>query len=458
MAAQADLIPDDEAARLLDDLIGLAARGMAGELTEPSTQSLTIQAVKSACALASRGTRAQAATLLDLLASEVPRPPGHHKPIDDDHANACGTIAATHPSLASTSLNRLFDLVSQGVQKASSLILEDTVGRLLAATSHRQTSAHPAGAPSPLTEAQRATLSARAGDLLAGQHHLADVILAVLDPGHPALHDAAAQASERILQRPEPDPHHVEFGSRMVEDSFLALSLDTEDRQTCLTKLLEIAADPREAAYNRQDALTGARNLVDDLPEGARHATFHVSKPFVLGEHDGSRLDDEVTGTSHPLSSFKITGASGSLRGHGLHLAAVTATTPDERQWVRDRALDLLHSDDRSIVQAAAVTLSAIRGDVTENIDINLLATHQHVGVRQTSAVLAAQHLVRHEELALRLARDSNHRVRRTLAEAVTDAPGQPQGAVSTVLDILRQDARHSVRAAAALRHQTSNT
>ncbi|MFI6063633.1 HEAT repeat domain-containing protein, partial [Streptomyces sp. NPDC051286] len=257
--------------------------------------------------------------------------------------------------------------------------------------------------------------------------------------------------------RPEPDPHRVAFGTRLVPDSFLVGFLDEQDRRTCLAKLLEIADSPREAAFNRQDALTGARNLVIQLPKDVKTSTLQFSKAFVLGERDGSHLDDEVTGRPHPLSSFQIGSASASLRGQGMYLAAASATVLEEKEWVRDRALDLLHSDDGSLVQAAAVTLSAIGSDVTGEIDVNLLATHQHIGVRQASAVLCMQHLERHQDLAMRLAKDSDVRVRRTLAEAAANVASEPAEPVAAILEVLGGDVRHSVRAAAFPRRSTSS-
>ncbi|MFF9724318.1 hypothetical protein ACF1HA_22510 [Streptomyces gardneri] len=456
VAAQADLIQDDRAARLLDDLTDLATRGLAGELVELPTQSLTIQAVKSACALVSRGTEEQAARLLDLLASEVPREPGHYRFIDDEHATTCVDIASAHDDLAYIALTRLFDLAGHGVQKSSILITEDTVLRLMGAGSYRKGLADQEVSPSPLTEEQRGALCVKAAGFVAEKLFLADVILAELDPGHPSVREQAAQARDRILARPEPDPRRVAFGTRMVSDSFLVGFLGEEDRKKCLAKLLEVARDPREAALNRQDALSGARNVVIQLPTETQPATFQFSKPFVLGERDGSHLDERVTGRPHPLSSFKVGSVSASLRGQGLYLAAASATALEEKQWVRDQALVLLHSDDNALVQAAAVTLSAIGSDVTGDIDANLLATHQHIGVRQASAVLSVQHMERHQDLAMRLTKDSDVRVRRTLAVAATHVAWERAASVAALLDVLRGDARHSVRAAAISRKVSS--
>ncbi|MFI8372036.1 hypothetical protein [Streptomyces sp. NPDC085466] len=449
VAAQADLIPDDEATTLLADLTALASRGLAGELTESRTRSLTTQAVKSACALASRGTREQATTLLTLLEPEVARRPGGHKPADDEHAKACVSIAAAHPELAAAALDRLFDLAGQGVLKAANLMLDDTVRHLLGTTSDQHAQPHRFTKPSPLTQEQRDSLRARAAELARKKHYLTDVVLAALDPEHPDVRSAAGQARDRILQRAEPDPRHTSIGTRLVEDSYLVSLLDDTAKQECLTKVLEVAADPRETALTRQDALIAARNLAIAAPSTVKHTTFRNSQPFVLGERDGSHLDGQVTGRAHPLSAFRLNAGSASLRGYGLHLAATTATTPEEEQWVRTQARNLLHNDDDTLVQAAAVALSAMQRDTARDIDLNLLATHRHASVRRASAVLAVRDLARHHELAMRLTRDSDRGVRRTLAEALVYATAQPPELLNVLLGTLQKDVRHSVRTAA---------
>ncbi|WP_159026413.1 hypothetical protein [Streptomyces vietnamensis] len=185
-----------------------------------------------------------------------------------------------------------------------------------------------------MTEEQRWALRIRAAEFVEEETFLGDVIPAELDPGHPTVREQAHRARDRILGHPDPDPHRVEFGTRMVPGSFLVCFLDKEDRNRCLAKLMEVADDPREAAFNRQDALTGTRNIVIQQTTAARSTTFQFSKAFVLGERDARHLDDKVTGKHHPLSSAQISSASASLRAKGLRLAAASACVrgePDPR-------------------------------------------------------------------------------------------------------------------------------
>ncbi|TKA08478.1 hypothetical protein FCI23_27570 [Actinacidiphila oryziradicis] len=167
----------------------------------------------------------------------------------------------------------------------------------------------------------------------------------------------------------------------------------------------------------------------------------------MLGERKGSHLDDELTGTPHRLSSFKISMGSTSLRGPALLLAAASATTPEEHAWARDQAIILLRSEDAADVHAAAQVLSYLPQEATDAVDANLLAAHPHNSVRQASAVLCLRHPTRYRSTTMQLATDKDFRVRRTLAQAAAQADdSEPTAAV---LDLLAHDRRHSVRAAA---------
>lgn len=132
----------------------------------------------------------------------------------------------------------------------------------------------------------------------------------------------------------------------------------------------------------RQDAITGARNLVIDLPVEVQRQTFLLAKEYALGRRDASYLDGEVTGSPHPLSSFKFSGGSASLRGKGLRLAEASATDPEDHVWVRAQAISLLSEQDTEILHDAAVTLSQLPRDVTSRIGLGVLAAHGYIGVR----------------------------------------------------------------------------
>ncbi|WP_405657243.1 hypothetical protein [Streptomyces sp. RK9] len=448
IAAQYDLGEDAAARELFDEMLDLAVRGRAGELVDSPTRSLASQAAKSACALASRSTHEQAAALLDLLGLDVPREPNQYRHTDDAHAAACVAIAIAHPELAMRALTRLFDLADVHTDKALKVLVRDQTLRLLGAWPQSDSAAAGTVSCSPLSGDEQSTLRTRADELARQGHYLSNVIQAAVNPDHPEVQERARTARDRLLARPEPDPNSMSLGSAMVPDSAMVCHLASDERHACLDKLLTVASDRRELASNRQDALIGAHNLVVDQEPEAKRTTFRASQPFVLGEFDGSRLDDEFTGQPHPLSTLKINLGSASLRGHGLRLAAASATTADEQEWVKDQAVELLRSDEAIDVQEAALALNRLPREATADIDPRALADNSHISARQLSAVLCMQHPQRFADTLARLAADPSVRVRRTLAEAVTTHSGPDvQPAITELVDRLSKDPRHSVRA-----------
>jgi hypothetical protein len=235
------------------------------------------------------------------------------------------------------------------------------------------------------------------------------------------------------------------------ETSASDLTEHDDDRRECLDKLLCLAEDPREAAANRQDALKAARNLVVSQESSVKSMIFQASQRFVSGQLDGSAYD-ELTGPAHPLSAVQISIGTATLRGDGLRLAAAVAETDVERSWVREQALGLLQAQESSLVHNAAVALSELPRTSIDQIDANLLAAHDHFGVRQLAAVLSIRHPGRYRSTALRLAEDKDPRVRRTLAEAAARAGTAAVDDVRDVLAVLVRDNRYSVRLAATRR------
>jgi len=452
--AQADLLPDEAAAALLDELTDLAERGRDGELIDRiGGDGVTWRATAGACAIAHRSTAEQAMAVLDLLAPDVPREPNQFQHSDDAHAAACVEIAITHPDLAVPALTRLFDLASYGVRKAVNLAVDDRVLHLIKGS---------AGSSGPilplLTPEQRDVLRTAALRLAEGQSPVTQALRHELAPDEPAAREAARLARNRILARPDPTPGHTAIGSSIVTDAYLAGLLEQSERTACLEKLLSIAEDAREAAVNRQDALEAAANLILDAEPAVRQNVFRRSKRFVTGEQDGSAYDDEMTRPAHPLSFLRISMGTATLRGQGLRLAGCAAGDDADRRWVRDQAVDVLRSDEDSLVQKAALVLAAM-STVTAELDADLLAAHRHVNVRQLSAHLCVRQPERYRETALGLAKDRSPRVRRILAEAAARAYAENPMGLAELLDVLASDVRHSVRTAArpqADAHQVS--
>jgi hypothetical protein len=131
IAAQEDLLEDDIAGRLLPTLTELVVRGRAGELVDNAREALTLQATKTACALAGRGTALDAQALLDLFVGDVARTESEYRYHDEEHVQACLSIAAHHSELAWPALIRVFDLAEVGTPDALSALTNTFVLKLL---------------------------------------------------------------------------------------------------------------------------------------------------------------------------------------------------------------------------------------------------------------------------------------------------------------------------------------
>jgi hypothetical protein len=444
LSAQEDLLDDQTAARLLDELLNLARRGRAGELMDSPTGSLTLQAAKSACDLAPRGTAQQAQEVLDLLADDVAREKNRFFHTDEKHSAACVGIALAHPTLAGTALTRLIDLASFDAQPAQKALARGEVLALLSGCD--EDGILPPGLRDCLSAEERESLRDRIVGLVEESRYLADIVLEPIDPGHALVQERARAARDSILARPDPDPSRIAFGTEMVRQAYLASLLPTSARD-CLDKLMVVASDPREAASNRQDALTGARNLVLSQPPDVRAAVFEQARSFAVGDRDGSALDD-FTGEPHPLSAAKISMGSASLRGDGLRLAHAAADRSEQYEWVRDQAVGLLRSDVQRDIHAAAVVINGLPSEITHAVDAGLLAASEHAVVRQVAGLLAVREPERYQAVLTRLASDADHRVRRTLAEGIARSKDAALRMLASARSTLEQDRRHSVRVA----------
>lgn len=472
VAAQRDLLDDDTAGRLLNTLIDLVARGRAGELIEDPTHHLTLQATKTACVLAGRGTSDDARALLDLFSDDVARANNTYRHHDEQHVQACQSIIAHHDTLIWPALLRIFDLAEVGTDYALRALNDwhvlDFLHEPSSGPDNRSETSNPRRCLA-LTENQRRLLRERLRAMAAVGRYEAGVAVSTLGETDQAVTERAAQARDRLLNRPEPDGRTVSFGTLMVPDAYLIRFLDETNREACLEKMLAVAADRREAAHNRQDALTAAGNLVINQGDDVKALVHARSRAFVDGHEDGSFLDSEVT-NPHPLSDIRVDFGSPSLRAAGLRLAECSTVTNDDQRWVRDQAAIMLGSDDRILVGQCAVTLSRLGKEAIGDLDATLLANHPLPVVRKLAGVVAVTAPARYALVLRALAADSDSTVRTLLAHrlhdaytmaadmaADTDNPNEgvedrqrAADSISEVLEILNKDVRHTVRRAAA--------
>ncbi|MFD9619683.1 hypothetical protein ACFWB2_20705 [Streptomyces virginiae] len=429
LEAQADILHDDAVASLLGELLEVARRLLSGDLTESPLRHHLHQTLSSACTLAPRGTVEQAEQVLTELV-DLKR---------TDRDATWLAIAERHPHLAFQAASKLLDDAERGTYDAMAALAKTRWIRILTSPS------------SPLTAAEQTSCQTRIVALADDNKHPAVLALSQVLPDHPTVRAAAQEALDRILFRPEPDPHTTSIGDGLMSDAFLVCHLDESCRRRCADRLIKIASDRREIADARRSALIGIRSLIGDLPQADRTAIYLRAKPFVLGEQDGSHLDNEMTGTPHPLSAVHFSFGTASLRGPALKLAHSAAEHDDEHHWVRENAIALLRTDVPSDVGDAALVLAHLPSQIVFSVDPALLVTHPNRTVRQAGAFLAVSYADQHPRTVRRLAEDADHTVRRTLAEVaelrLKEGPVHP--IVPEVLERLAEDVRASVRHAA---------
>ena len=209
VSAQEDLLDPHAAGRLLDDLLDLARRGRAGELTDSPTGSLTLQAAKSACDLAARGTAGQAKEVLDMLAADVARERTTSPTPTRSTRRRVSASPLAHPTLAHTALTRLIDLASFDAQPAQKAMVRDEVLALMSGRDENRNL--PPGLRDCLSDEERASLRDRVVGMVEDGRYLADIALESIDPGHVLIQERARAAREQ-----DPGPSRSRPGPRRL--------------------------------------------------------------------------------------------------------------------------------------------------------------------------------------------------------------------------------------------------
>lgn len=446
IALQDDLLGDGTAGEYLRELTGIAEAGRKGELTDPLGDVL-LDAIRTACSLAGRGTEEDATALLDLLASDVPRSPNSHRFHDQQHVDACLRIAQEHPGLTNIAFDRLFALAEVGCHDALNALQRRLIHDHLE---------EPTGKPAlvGLTGAERSKFRTRIAKMDEAGVQQAVVAACSLGIKTSTTTTRAQEAAARIRNRPAPDPSMFRLGSQVVSDSYLVSMLAPEEAPACLGRLLNAAEDRGEASPNRQQALIGVRNLVGDVDEATRKNVFERSKAFVVGEQDGSHFDDFIT-NPHPLSTMQVNLGKATLRGEGLLLAAAAAEGPDERNWVARHAVAAMRDDGAPIAREAAQALQILGSGIESPPDPGVLAAHPEPMAKFLATMYAVADPAKYEYVLEAIAKDVDFRARKGVADAIgqtrsTDDTDAANSACKRVLALLEDDQRHSVRASAS--------
>ncbi|MFI0797090.1 hypothetical protein ACH4OY_31085 [Micromonospora rubida] len=210
-----------------------------------------------------------------------------------------------------------------------------------------------------------------------------------------------------------------------------------------VSELLRRADDTYVGAADRGDYLIAAANLAPQLSAANRGEHFAPAMRIVSAPQ--SSLHDEwERGFAHRLGGVRMVHNDMDSCERALFLAACLADDDGQRTAVRGQAYELLVNGGGESGYWVTRALQQL-GDAMRE-DVGYLLT-QGWALRSFAAVLWARHGTP-VQAGMRLATDSDVRVRRTLAEAVGGA--EPDEVRRPVRDHLAQDPNYSVRSVLA--------
>ena len=236
------------------------------------------------------------------------------------------------------------------------------------------------------------------------------------------------------------------MGLPLGHNALLCRHLPQTECDRAARALLLRARDHDQRASNRSHALEAIRLLGDRLSLPLRAELFDAGISFAQGLEDGSALDD-IAGPAHPLSRFKITLGASSLAVPGLMLAAVLSPDLESAALVEGIAIDLLGAASPESTFGIAMALRELPPHAAA-LAPKALSLHSSPHIRALAARRWPGFQPRDQRVALRLARDSDFRVRISLAFALSQADLEPDDAqaAAEVFATLKADPRASVR------------
>lgn len=430
-AAQADLLPDT----LIDPVAGQSLtvldNAAAGTLADKpgffSGPSVFLAAHILLGQLAGRLRLEDARRLVDHLRPYAPREPDRYHHTDDAHVQSLAEIADAHPELREDALDQLLTMIEGGLTSPGS-VRRQLDEALLRHGRHL---------------APRLTAIAQAGS-----RHAAQLLADMQDEPDEAQLQRARASLDRLTAPVVMEPGVISYGTGAGSDAALVTLLPGPDRARAARALVEAASGP-EPAGNRAERILGAAQLAaplpDKLPPDEAQSLLETALAAAAAMPQPSPADLAMAGLGHPLGAMRFTMGGVDLRPHWTLLAARLAGTPDELGRVREQILALLPQITGDEAWYLAHALRALPADTLAR-DAPLLAAHSHWAIRSVAALAWAADTdpAAMQAVGAVLARDRDPRVRRTLAEALSDQP--ISGPTEQARVLLAADVRHSVR------------
>lgn len=414
VAAQADILPDGHVAEILEEALGVLDDAAAGTLVDTPMfgPSVYLTAHTALGALGDRLTEDSARRHLAHLAPLAPTEPGRYRHTDDPHATACAAIARHHPELRENALDQLvtlFSRASHSVDRAAVRTIEEHLDVVQDRTE--------ALAADGNTDARELLAAARPGTVEA---------------------EAAEAAAQDLLGATSSGPGLIAMGTGAVRASLLAMTLPPDRRADLVREQLRRARLPWENAHNRSEYLLAASNVT----EGLAQTDVDELMPAALAEATEpapSEADAMTANLNHPLGAMRMSMGHDTRPAAAL-LAARLARTQTQRAQARDAALRLIGADGNADYYVTRA-LQVLEQDLGR--DAPFLAK-QGWALRSLAAIAWVHNDSCDARLGAMLAGDPDARVRRALAEALSES--DPSERTVEARATLAADPRHSVR------------
>jgi hypothetical protein len=405
------VLPDEHVREVAEQALSVLEDARAGSLVDTPlfAPSVYLAAHKVLAALAGRLAAADAGRLLDHLAPVATVRGGLRT--DDAHAAACAAIGAAHPDILDRALAQLIELLQRSPHSLKRRARDLLTNNL-------------------------ALVEGRLKELAEQGSRDAAELLAYAQP-HSVDATEAEAAAEALMAPLDSGPGHYSMGTGAVGQSLIAAQLGAKRRARLVREQLRRAQSPYEGALNRSEYLIAAANLATDLVDEDVDELMPVALA-AASDPAPSEADGLMGSFSHPLGGMRM-GLTRESRPEAVFLAARLARTPEQREQVGTAALRLIGADDDADY-CVARALQVLQADLAR--DLPYLAK-QGWALRSFAAIVWAQSTDGDPPLGAALAADPDPRVRRALADALTDTPDERTAAAR---DLLRIDPRYSVR------------
>ena len=419
LAAEGDLIPDDQVERLADAAL-VRASGQRQELFGPW---VWLSAYKLLAALAPRIPSSHVDPVLDLLQPFINREPNQYRHNDEQHARIVADVFLAHPGRRDRTGSHLLALMAASPDLGDKVL---AVGR---------------GA----IKAGRDMLVEGLFRLASDESKAALRALLYLEIEHPLLVNEARQLLEMAINRPEREPGHYRIGSILPHTATFVRLLEEEERVRFAEAAMCMAEDDTEMELNRAEAVEAVGIVARLLPGQVRSPLFNRAMSLACAP-TFSELDEQMRVGLHPLSRFRIDLGSGLLVPQAVWAAAALAHRKEQYQEIIESASPLFRTGNETAANLAARALSSLPRDEVE-VDVRLLAASPVDAARQLAAVLWAHRPEDAPRLGKVLATDSSRGVRRSLASSLTMLRETRADLAEELTELLSKDPSASVRA-----------